>query len=97
MWFRQGIAEHNLKPAEKQFLFLTLRRLAGYHGRLPDSMIIKEKVEIEDKMFASGGFADTRSGRYMGHLVAVKTLRVAAPDDLLKMKKVSINDVFPTI
>ena len=35
-------------------------------------------------MIASGGFADTRSGRYTAHLVVVKTIRVTEKDDFLK-------------
>ena len=73
---------------------MTLRRLAGYHGRLPDSMIITERIEVEDKILASGGFADVRCGRCIGHLVAVKTLRVAKKDDFLKIRKVSVNNIF---
>jgi hypothetical protein len=95
IWFCQGIAEHNLKAAEKNAFFVTLRRLAGSHGRLPDSMMITEMIEVEDKIFPSGGFADVRRGRYMGHLVAVKTLRVAAQDDFLKIRKVSVKGIFP--
>jgi hypothetical protein len=91
--FYQGIAEHNLKPAEKQVFFVTLRRLAGYHGRLPDSILITGKIEVENTILGSGGFADVRRGRYMGHLVAVKTLRVAKQDDFLKIRKVSIGNI----
>ena len=87
-WSLQGIAEHGLKPAEKQAFFVTLRRLAGCYGRLPDAMIVTEKIETSDMILASGGFADLRQGTYMGHLVAVKTMRVAVQDDLLKIRKV---------
>ena len=54
-------------------------------------MNIPEKIEVQGKILASGGFADVRIGRYMGHLVAVKTLRVAATDDLQKIRKVSLD------
>jgi serine/threonine protein kinase len=91
--FYQGITEHRLKPAEKQAFFVALRRLAGSHGRLPDSVILTERVEASDKILTSGGFADVRSGRYMGRLVAVKTLRVTEQDDLLRIRKVSTNDI----
>ena len=93
---RQGIAVHNIKPIEKQTFFVTLRRLTGHHGRLPDSMTITEKIEVEDEILATGGFADVRCGRYMGYLVAVKTLRVKDQDDLLKIRMVSISDTFST-
>ena len=92
--FRQGLAEHNLKPAEKQAFFVTLRRLATIHGRLPDSMVITEKIAVTDKILGSGGFADVKTGTYMGHLVAVKIVRVTEQDDLLMIRKVSINDTF---
>jgi hypothetical protein len=63
--------------------------LAGHCGRLPDSVIITEKIEVSEKILASGGFGDVRCGRYIGHLVAVKTLRVAAQDNLLRIREVS--------
>jgi len=93
-WFRQGLAEHNLKTTEKQVFFVALRRLAAIHGRLPESMMIAEDLKVSDKVLASGGFADVRTGTYMGHLVAVKTMRVAEQDGFLKIRKVSINDIF---
>ena len=68
--------------------------LAGRCGRLPDSVIIPEKIEVSNKILASGGFADVRCGRYMGHLVAVKTLRVAELDDFQKLREVRFNNVF---
>ena len=85
---------HNLKAPEKHAFFTTLRRLAGCHGRLPDSMMITDRVEISDTILASGGFADIRRGTYMGSLVAVKTMRVSPQDDFLKIRKVTINDIF---
>jgi hypothetical protein len=87
--------EHNLKSAEKQAFFVTLRRLTGFHGRLPDSVIIKEKFEVSAKILASGGFSDVRRGKYMGRLVAVKALRVPEQDNMLEIRKVSIAVVFP--
>jgi hypothetical protein len=93
IWFHQGIAEHNLKAAEKQAFFVTLRRLAGSHGRLPHSMVITKEVQVEDIPLASGGFTDFRHGIYMGHLVAVKTLRVEEQHAFLKTKKVNITGI----
>jgi len=89
----QGIAVHELNTDEKQAFFVTLRRLAATYGRLPDSMVITEKIEVEDKILANGGFADVRIGTYMGHLVAVKKLRVGETDDLMKIRKVGIDDI----
>ena len=86
------MAEYDLKPAEKQAFFITLRRLAGSYGRLPDSMMITEKIEVSGGILASSGLSDVRSGVYMGQYpVAVKTMRVAALDDLLRMRKVCTN------
>ena len=60
------------------------------------SDLIKDKIDVDDKILASGGFADVRCGTYMGGLVAVKTIRidVAALDDPHKIRKVSINRSF---
>ena len=88
---------HELKAAEKQAFFVALRRLAGIHGRLPDSMMITEGIEVSDNVLASGGFADIRTGTYAGHLVVVKTLRVTEQDDLLKIRKASISHILSGI
>ena len=74
-----------------------MRRLAEYHGQLPDSMVIPGRIEVSSEIPASGGFADVRSGKFMGHLVMVKTMRIAKPDDLSKIRKVSIKSTFSTI
>lgn len=90
-WLGQGIAGHDLEITEEQAFLVTLRRLSGSLGRLPGSITISERIEVEGKILASGGFADVRTARYMGHLVAVKTLRVAMTDDLQKIRKVSVD------
>jgi len=56
--------------------------------------MITEKIEVGDQILASGGFADVRIGKYMGHLVAVKTMRLAEQYDLLKIRKVSVSIFF---
>jgi len=91
--FPQGIAEHKLEAAEKQAFFIVLRRLAAIHGRLPESMMITDEIKVSDEILASGGFADVRTGKYKGCLVAVKTIRVAKQDDFLKIRKVSVDDI----
>jgi len=91
----QGIAEHNLRPVEKQAFFVALRRLAERHGLLPSRMRITGKIEDADELLASSGFADLRSGVYKGHLVAIKALRITARDDYVKIRKVSTNDGHP--
>ena len=57
-------------------------------------MIITKKIKVSDEIIASGGFADIRSGKYKGHPVAVKTMRIAERDDLLKIRKVRVDDIF---
>ena len=89
----QGIAEQNLKSTEKSAFFLTLRRLAERHGLLPDRMKIRETFEVSDEISAAGGFGDVRSGTYNGSLVAVKAARVAARDNLQKIRKVRISGI----
>ena len=93
-WSLQSLAEQELTNAEKQAFFLTLRRLAGHHGRLPDSMIITEEIETPDTIPASGIFVDVKRGIYMGQLVAVKTMRVPMQNHLLMIRKVSIEHIF---
>jgi len=56
-------------------------------------MVIAGGIEVSDQIHPSGGFGDIRTGRYMGRFVAVKTLKVAAQDDCLEIRKVSISDV----
>jgi hypothetical protein len=58
-------------------------------------MMIADKIEVEDKIILRGGFADVRIGKHAGHLVAVKTLRTAATDDLYKIRKVSVDVTMP--
>lgn len=87
----QALAEHDLLPSEKQTFFVTLRKLTGMHARLPDSMVITDKVHIPDagQPYTSGGFADIKQGKYKDCVVAVKTMRVAASDNFEKIRKVS--------
>ena len=56
--------------------------------------MITDKIEVSDNVFASGGFADVRTGTHLGALVAVKTMRVNEQDGFTKIRKVSINAVF---
>ena len=85
----QGIAEHNLRPAENQAFFVMLGRLAERHGLLPSCMRIAGKVEVSGRLLASNRFADLTTGTYGEHLVAIKTLRITARDDYVKIRKVS--------
>ena len=60
-------------------------------------MMIAEKIGVGTDILASGGFSDVRSGEYMGHLVAVKTLRVATPDDLPGIRKVNFSNTMGSL
>jgi serine/threonine protein kinase len=92
----QALVEHKLHASEKQAFFGTLRRLAGKHARLPNSVVIKGEIDFSDptQPQTSGGFADIKPGKYKGCTVAVKTLRVSMADDLDKIRKVSKEFVF---
>ena len=70
--------------------FATLRILAGKHARLPNSMIITDKINFStsSQPYTSGSFADIRLGRYKGCTIAVKSLRVATTDNFEKIRKV---------
>ena len=57
--------------------------------------MITDKIEVSDDILASGGFADVRTGKYLGALVAVKTMRVAEQDSFVKIRKVSSYGVPP--
>ena len=58
-------------------------------------MILTERIEVSDEVVASGGSADIRTGRYMEHLVAVKTIRFSEQDDIRKVRKVSMRVLLP--
>lgn len=60
-------------------------------------MIIAGQIEVEKGLLASGGFSDVRRGNYRGHLVAVRTMRVTTQDDILKIRKVSDDDMLPSL
>jgi len=57
-------------------------------------MVITEDVKVLDKVLASGGPADIRTGTYLGHRLAVKTLKVADTGGSLKIRKMRVNDIF---
>jgi len=67
-----------------------LRKLAERHGLLPSRIRIAGRIEVSDELLASSGFVDLKTGTYRGRLVAVKTFRVTARDDFVKITKVRI-------
>jgi len=90
---RQGITERALEPAEMRAFLVTLRGLAGYHGRLPDRVMITEKIKDLDDIHTFGVFGDVRAGTHNGLRVAVKTARVLWSEDLERIRKVGIDDI----
>ena len=58
---------------------------------MPDSVVITDEVEVPNsgQPNTSGGFADVAQGKYKGHAVAVKTMRVSTSDNFDKIRKVS--------
>lgn len=73
--------------------FLTLWSLAGSHGQLPQSIVITEEIEVSQRIQPSGWFADLRTGRYKGGLVAVNSLKVAPEDDPSTIRKVRAKNI----
>jgi len=54
-------------------------------------MVITEKVEDSNIVIARNEFADIKGGSYAGRRIAVKTIWLSRRDDLLKIRKVSVN------
>ena len=92
----QSLAENKVHASDKHTFFGTLRRLAGKHARLPESMVIRDEIDFSapSQPHTSGGFADIKQGQYKGHTVAVKKLRVAETDNFDKIRRVSRNEIF---
>ena len=55
-------------------------------------MMIAGNIEVGKDVLASGGYADIRRGTYLGHLVAVRALKIHLTDDHQKIRKVSTNN-----
>jgi len=58
---------------------------------MPDRVKITEDLEVSDEELGWGGFGNVMLGTYKGHVVAVKTVKVALRDDFLMIRKVSIS------
>jgi len=69
--------------------FSILRKLAGNTGQLPDSYLVSGDADyqVEERIFACGGFADVRKGTLAKKPVAVKTIRIAQDRDISKIRK----------
>ena len=73
-----------------------LRKLVGNTGQLPDNYLVSKDADyqVEERIFAHGGFADVRKGRLAKKVVAVKTIRWAQDSNMSKIRKVStVTDV----
>lgn len=78
-----------MDAAQKKKYLRILRKLCGTCGILPTSSTINEGLEIiGDHPHGFGGFAEVWQGKYRGSRVAVKSLRISAHDDLIKVNKV---------
>ena len=53
--------------------------------------MVPGEIRGSGQILMLGGFADIRTGKYMGRLVAVKTLRVPLQNDFSQIRKVGIN------
>jgi len=58
--------------------------------------MVAGKIGGSDQILVSGGFADIRTGKYMGRLVAVKTLRVPLQNDFSQIRKVGVDSAIFT-
>ena len=67
-----------------------LRKLVGNTGLLPESYLVSKGpgFQVEETIFACGGFADVRRGKLDDKVVAVKTIRVAEDSNFPAIRKV---------
>ena len=74
---------------ELRFLaFNALTRLCGRIGRLPESYLLPNELDLSGLLRASGGFAEVRVGVSRGKYVAIKSLKVSEVDDEMRIRKV---------
>ena len=92
----QGLSDHSLSRIERRRFSTTLWTLAGTYRRLPNSVVIREKIEVSPEVLAYGGFSDIRMGNYGGNPVAIKTSSVARSDKLDRVIKVCSTCVSPS-
>ena len=80
-----------LQPEVAHHSFSLLRKLAANTGQLPVSYSVNKRAHfrVEERVYASGGFADVRKGKLNKRAVAVKTIRIAQDSDITKVQKVS--------
>ena len=88
----QVLRRGNLDSKLAGHAFCVLRKLAGNTGRLPDSYLVSEDLDyqVEEPIFACGGFADVRKGKLDKKVVAVKTIRLAQDSDMSRIRKVGV-------
>jgi hypothetical protein len=88
----QVLKRGNLDSNLAGHTFCMLRKLAGNTGRLPDSYLVSEDLDyqVEEPIFACGGFADVRKGKLAEKVVAVKTIRIAQDSNMSRIRKVGV-------
>jgi len=86
----QALKSGRLRGGLAHMGFVILRKLAGTTGRLPDNYLVNKGADfqIEEGIFACGGFADVRKGVLVKKAVAVKTIRVTQDSNFSKIRKV---------
>jgi len=89
---RQALKSGRVQKKLAHHAFIVLRKLAGKNGRLPNNYLVHKDADyqVEERIFACGGFADVRKGVLAKNLVAVKTIRVAQDSDMSRIRKVGI-------
>lgn len=72
-----------------------LQKLCGASGVLPASFMLTDGFDhIDQRPFASGGFADVYKATYKGQPVVAKALKTAHVNDLENVHKVSLTFCF---
>ncbi|KAF9789239.1 kinase-like domain-containing protein [Thelephora terrestris] len=84
-----SLTGHKLCTRDKTTFFGCLRKLAGRHARLPNSMVIRDEISFSESMnpYISCGLTDLKLGQYKGCTVAVKRMRETMADGLEKIRK----------
>ena len=83
----QGLTKHSLDQATRQSFLIVLIELAKRRRRLPDSIVITEKIMAAEEIHTSGLW-DVRRGTLDNSVIAVKTPRFTATTDVEKIREV---------
>ena len=87
----QALNQTDISQSSGKSYLNYLQRLCGASGVLPASFMLTDGFDhIDQRPFASGGFADVYKATYKGQLVVAKALKTASVNDLENVHKVSI-------